>query len=545
MISRRELLAAAAIPFAPKARGVEGAPEGRVARVGRINGVATPIVDDRPFLILGAQCDIWRSTHQDEKTIAFFDGFRDMNATAVSVGIPWSKIEPQKDTYDFRFVDWFVDQAERRGLKLVLNLFNTNVCGKVCEGSGSSIYPAYTPSYIVDHPETYRRMVLPYPYKYVEQGPPMCPNDPGTLDRECRLVTRIAQHLKETDSRRTVIMLQLDNEFYYQQWDGKRPAYGSDEERAVRCQCPNCLTKWASGVYASGEEFMFRSFADYVRGLTEAITFVYPLPLYINSPWWPPRVIPFFLERCPNLALVGIDGIMAPQEPNILSQSQVGRNIPFAAENPTESAATRLNLDVLPYYTAVGRPGIGNLLWECHPPNTVVEDPTARRRYGDALYPLKHALEPICLARGTERLLGWYELRNIRSGLATDAFGNYVPSKPDESPVESSRMFVREGATTRTETQSRFSGRVGPLAVEVSGSHAGVAALTGPHILVLALPSGHVTVHGIREVHAEVGRFDGMNWNPDGPAPITPQSDAVVVETARPVVIRLTFQRAI
>ena len=31
----------------------------------------------------------------------------------------------------------------------------------------------------------------------------------------------------------------------------------------------------------------------------------------------PPYVIPIFLDRCPNLALVGIDGVFAPNEPDV------------------------------------------------------------------------------------------------------------------------------------------------------------------------------------------------------------------------------------
>ena len=67
------------------------------------------------------------------------------SATAVSVGIPWSKIETAEGRYDFRFLDWFIEQARKRSLKLVVNLFNSNVCGKVREADGSPFDPGYTP----------------------------------------------------------------------------------------------------------------------------------------------------------------------------------------------------------------------------------------------------------------------------------------------------------------------------------------------------------------------------------------------------------------
>ncbi|MDR3692741.1 MAG: beta-galactosidase [Fimbriimonas sp.] len=516
-----------------------------VARISKINGIETLVVDGRPFLLVGAQCDVWRSTKQDAKASEFFEGYREMNATAVSVGIPWSKIENTEDKYDFQFLDWFIRKAESNGLKLVVNLFNTNVCGKVGEGVGSSVYPGYTPDYILKAPQKYHRMVLPYPYKYVDAGPPMCPNDPMTLERERRLVTRVAEHLRDTDLHRTVIMMQLDNEFYYQQWDGKRPADGSAEELAIRCQCTNCMTKWRSGSYENGEEFMFKSFADYVRVLTDSITRVYPIPLYVNSPWWPPRVIPIFLTRCPNLAFVGIDGILSPREPNWLSRSLLDRNIALAAENPTENSEVRLNLDVLPYYTIIGQQGLGNLLWECHPPFTVVDDPVAKQRYADALYPLKWARAPIARARGTERLVGWYAIRDIRAGLSTDVFGNFVPRKADESPVEADRWFVREGASTRTGSSGKFTLHLGTLSLEVSGSDAGIVVRTGPKDLFLALPKGRIAIGGIAKVHAERGRFDGDTWKPGGPATVVEQNGLTVVETDHPAVIRLTFEETV
>lgn len=55
---------------------------GKGARIATTNGVPTLEVDGAPFLLVGAQCDVWRSTRQDEKTVAFFDGYREMNATA-------------------------------------------------------------------------------------------------------------------------------------------------------------------------------------------------------------------------------------------------------------------------------------------------------------------------------------------------------------------------------------------------------------------------------------------------------------------------------
>lgn len=511
------------------------------ARIGSVNGTPTMLLDGKPFFVIGAQCDIWRSTHQDDKTIAFFDGYRDMHATTVSVGIPWSKVEPTENGYDFRFVDWFVKQAESHDLKLVLNLFNTNICGKVAEGAGPSAYPQYTPSYILDQPNKYHRMVLPYPYRYVDGGPPMCPNDPNTLDRERRLVQKLAAHLRDTDLHNTVIMLQLNNEFYYQQWDGARPDYGSPAEKAVRCQCANCLAKWDAAKYATGEEFMFKSFAQYARGLSDGIASVYRLPMYLNSPWWPPYIVPIFLEACPNIDFIGIDGVHSPWEPGIFSLSQISRNLPFAAENPTENAEVRLNLDVLPYYTLIGRPGIGNLLWECHEPFTVVDDLAAKRRYGSTIQPIKDAMEVIGNARGTGRIAGWYARRDIAPGLKTDATGNFIEVSADKPIVTKTHTFVREGTTTRPVDADQFDMFVGGLTIHVSGSAAGIIVQKSPREWIVVSAACTLHFRGKQAFKAEYGKFQGSSWVSGASLKTEATGDSVDLTMDRPGVVRVRW----
>ena len=512
----------------------KGTSEPWTSGIDPIHGVPTVVVNGSPLLVLGAQCDIWRSTRQDDKTVAFFDGFRDMHATAVGIGIPWSRIEAEEGDYQFAFIDWFIRHAQSRDLKLILNLFNTNICGKVNEGSG---YPQYTPSWILDKPEQYQRMQLRTDCAYVEGGPPMCPNDPRTLERERRLVVKVAEHLKETDACRTVIMLQINNEFYYQQWSGRRP----ENPKSVRCHCRWCDQKFNPDRDATGEEFMFRSFAEYLKVLTDAISQVIDLPLYINSPWWDPYIIPIFLQTCPNLDLVGIDGILAPQEPNILTRSQVDRNIPFASENPTENPKTRFNLDILPYYTVVGPMGLGNLLWECHTPHTVVDDAAARRKYAEALYPLKNAMVPIANARGTDRLVGWYAIRDFQPNLATDVFGNFVPADKESGIVSRTRFFIRQGRQTRVTNGARFDVTLGGVSLDIGETTAGIIVSTRPGELLVATSGAEVRIRGAGAVAAEEGVYLRQQWNRGKPLVLHKKQDTWIVEIGRLNTVRLLY----
>ena len=201
----------------------------------RGNGAYTLTVDGAPFLIVGAQCDIWRSTRQDARTLEFLDAYREMNATAVGLGVPWSCIEKTEDAYDTAFLDWFIAEARKRDLKIIVHLFSTNVCGKIGEVSQNGLFPQYVADYVLENPAKYQRMDLGNEGQYAWAGTPMCPNDPDTREREMRYVARVARHLRDTDWDHTVIMVQINNEFYYQQWVTPPAAPGK-----VRCQCSNC-----------------------------------------------------------------------------------------------------------------------------------------------------------------------------------------------------------------------------------------------------------------------------------------------------------------
>lgn len=472
-----------------------------------LNDIPTLVVDNNPFIIVGAQCDIWRSTKQDQRTIEFFQGFHDMNATTVGIGIPWSKIEPTKDHYDFSFLQWFIDQAENNGLKLGINLFNTNICGTYVVGV------QFPPNYILQDTETYQHMIISAPgYTYSDGGPALCPNDKDTLEREKKYVAAVANYLKQYDTRHTVVIIQINNEYYYRQF-----IEGWTGDTTIRCQCTTCNAKFNPSLYDSGEDFMHHSFAKYTKVLSDTIAEIYDLPLYVNSPWWPTYIIPIFLNNCPNLDLVGIDGISTPVQPNWLSNSQLSRNIPFAAEGPTESPDTRSNLGVLPYYTIFNQMGIGNLLWECGDPCTVVYDPAAKETYRKALYPIKNAMVPLLRARGTENFVGWYA-----SG--------------------SSQFFVRQGLLSSYVSGTFFQKSLGGFLFTVSdGSKGGFIIETEASEIIIGASSGTITITGPVMTAAWQGIFQGENWIPQNPITIPGSGTSLSLNIDSPKVIKIIF----
>jgi len=178
----------------------------------------------QPFLIVGAQADIWRSVKQDEAVDFFFKQYAKMNATAVCIGIPWARCEPEEGKYDFSFLDWYIEKANHYGLKINLGLFNTNVCGKVQEGSSWELPDSdkilrYVPKWMaVDQKDKYPRInIEKWGMQCCVGGPPMCYNSKETLAKEKAYVLRLAEHLREYDVNRTICMLQINNEMYFLQ----------------------------------------------------------------------------------------------------------------------------------------------------------------------------------------------------------------------------------------------------------------------------------------------------------------------------------------
>jgi len=491
-----------------------------LSKIGAVNGVPTLFVDGSPFLITGAQCDVWRGTKQDDNVISFFNGYQKMNATCVGVDILWSKIEMSEGQYDFTFLRWFIDQAEPRGLKLVLQLFGSNVCGKIQEGADPSPYPVFVPGYIKNQPDVYQRVTLAPEAEaaYESPGPPMCPNDPATLIREKLYLRSLATYLRDHDTNRTVILAQIDNEFGC--WSWAKPGIDSS---TIRCLCNYCNRKWNSGFAGSPYAFMIESFADYTHELSNELTAVYPLPLYLNSPWYSKETTKTFLDRCPHIAVVGMDGVFDPHEPNMLSNNLVGRNLPFASECPTENPKTRFYLDTLPYYMVLGDMGLGQLLWEAPAPHTVVDDPNASERYGRALYPIKNANELIAQFRGSANLAGWYVLKDYETSAVTE-------------------VVVREGVELRTVNPGPLELKVGRFSITVMSGDAGIAIAPDDHTLVIATPGGKVVVNGATIAKTENGVYTGTRWKANSDFHITSGDPGTTVGITEPSVVKMTIR---
>ena len=485
-----------------------------VPKIDLVNGLKTLIVNDEPFAVIGAQCDIWRSTRQDEKVDSFLTSYKEMNANTVGFGILWSKIETEKDIYNFSFLDWFIKKCKQSGLKAILMLFNSNVCGTCQVIDNGVIYPRFTADYILKNPEDYTRICLNADIEYDYCGPPMCPNDPDTLNRETLYLEQIAQHLKSTDTENTVIMLQINNEYFYQRWLNCSERKQTD----VRCSCKYCEEKYNPDEYKSGEEFMYKSFAEYTAVLSHSVKAIFPLPLYVNSPWWAPYIIEMFLEICPDIDFVGIDGISDPNEPNQLSVGQLSRNITFAAESPTEAPTTKPYLAALPYYAIFKMNGLGMLLWEAPEPHTVVYDDEAALRFTKALYPIKNALVPVLEARGSDRLIVWYS-QSIESEVnyRIDILGNIIELDQPRSLRNRGNVLI-QGRDVKIVEDGDFTIAFSLISLKISASQAGFFLVDERGDYLVGTPGAEIEFLFNAPRIMESGIYNSRSWEKEAEA---------------------------
>jgi hypothetical protein len=214
----------------------------------------------------------------------------------------------------------------------------------------------------------------------------VCPNSPGFFDREKTAIQKILEYLRDNDTKRTVIAIEIDSEIgsylgaaIPQPWD---PNLANANNEGHRCMCTHCAPKWAqyTDYPTSGErssKFMAQQYANYYKGLYDTVKQIYPIPAYcnqINQRCWPG----WRYEEDPSIFLKTIDSIdfagptvMFTQEIqwliddlNVflnLSGVPAGRNISFVAEADT---GYQPNIEAVFWYPVYWFCGIGGLLWD-------------------------------------------------------------------------------------------------------------------------------------------------------------------------------------
>lgn len=230
------------------------------------------LVDGKPYLILGAQVN--NSSAWPAMLPKVWPAIDQLGANTVQVPIAWEQIEAQQDHFDFSFLDTLLSEAREHHVRLILLWFATWKNGS----------PGYAPEWVKLDTTRYPRVIT----STGEHIGAMSPHSAAAFEADRKAFVELMRHLKQVDSRRTVIMVQVENEAgtYGSVRDFSRAA-----QKLIDASVPASLVqalKTRSGTWQqvfgkdADEFFNAWSIANYIGKVAAAGKAEYPLPMYCN-----------------------------------------------------------------------------------------------------------------------------------------------------------------------------------------------------------------------------------------------------------------------
>jgi hypothetical protein len=269
-------------------------------------------VDGQPFSMLAVEIPWWdlRAGHyREDETVydSLYAKAKELGVNTLKVPVKWSMVEPEKDQYDFSYVDHAIRMARESHLHLVLDWF-----GHYASGDGN-IYgnlsgEVYAPLYVVKDEKTYPRAIdgdgIPH-HNAISY------DSPAVIDREVRAFRRFMLHLKSADAEHVVVGIQLENEI---------SVFGADRHNAklFRDHSPESNRKFVEHGFTDDLKYSAWDMSTtWIKPLTEAAHAAYPIPLFHNYVGGtveegliggsPGEDVQTYLEDCPNLSFIAVN----------------------------------------------------------------------------------------------------------------------------------------------------------------------------------------------------------------------------------------------
>ncbi|MCH8686631.1 DUF5597 domain-containing protein [Pedomonas mirosovicensis] len=248
----------------------EASPE--LPRIESKDGKHIFYVDGKPYLMLTGQ--VHNSSNYPAMLPKVWPVIKQLGANTVQVPIAWEQIEPSEGHYDFSFVDELLQQARANNVRLILLWF----------GTWKNTGPGYAPEWVKTNPKRFPRMKRPDGQDHYV----LSPHGRATLEADKQAFVRLMQHLRATDPKHTVIMVQPENEVGSY---GLARDHAPEIEKLFRGPVPQELArlKGKSGswqeVFGEFAEQAFSSwhFARYIDEIAAAGKAAKNLPMYCNA----------------------------------------------------------------------------------------------------------------------------------------------------------------------------------------------------------------------------------------------------------------------
>ena len=242
-------------------------PEGRIA--------ARLIVDGAPLLIRGGE--LGNSAAHRGYLASRWEKLERLGLNAIVAPAYWELVEPEEGVFDWTSVDELIEDAESHGMRIVLLWF----------GSWKNSMSCYAPGWVKT--DTAR-----FPRARDARGRALeilTPFSSENRDADARAFAALMAHLREHDLRRTVVMVQVENEIGMipdarDHCDAARAAFGSAVPDALTSALGREGGSWRE-VFGDGpaasEAFMAWHFARYVDAVAAAGRAELDLPMYTNA----------------------------------------------------------------------------------------------------------------------------------------------------------------------------------------------------------------------------------------------------------------------
>jgi hypothetical protein len=243
-----------------------------------------------PFFIIGGQVHNSSAYNRQEMETAW-KALELLHANTAEAPVYWSQVEPREGKFNFDELDQLILDAREHRLNLILLWFATWKNGSM----------QYAPEWVKSDPERFKRVTT-------HAGNTLwvlSSHSEANWQADCNAFCALLAHLKEFDTVKTVIGIQVENEPGIL---GAVRDHGAEAEAEFNAPAPDILIKslhqanegviyktWkSSGGHAQGswqdlfgpnaaEYFTAWSIASYIGRLAEAGKAVYELPMYANA----------------------------------------------------------------------------------------------------------------------------------------------------------------------------------------------------------------------------------------------------------------------
>ncbi|MCC7176268.1 MAG: DUF5597 domain-containing protein [Bryobacterales bacterium] len=259
-------------------------------------GTATQLmVDGKPFLVLGAELH-----NSSASNLAYlkpvWPRLKAMRINTVLTPVYWEFLEPKEGQFDFTLVDGQIREARSHDLRLVFLWF----------GSWKNSMSSYVPDWVKTNQERFPRAQD----KDGQGIEALSTLSAANRDADAKAFAALMRHIREADTQRRVIMIQVENEVgrmgdtrdrseaANKAFEGPVPKelldYLSSHKDTLY---PGLRKAWeAAGSRTSGtweqvlgkgarteESFMAWNYATYLNQVAAAGKAEYPLPMFVNA----------------------------------------------------------------------------------------------------------------------------------------------------------------------------------------------------------------------------------------------------------------------